>query len=142
MHHFLVGIRNFNTDGCFARDWRLNSDICNCQIQLDIIRQTDNTADFHTLIRLEFISGNCRTATDIGYLDTYTKTFKCLLKLQRSLFQGCGCLLIAAAFSLIKKIQWRKFVFFNLLFYNFKGFIRTGSCILYSSFRSCMMRRG
>ena len=87
MDHFFVGIRNFNTYSGLAWDRSFNSNICYCQIQLDIIRKADDTADLHTLVRLEFISGNSRTAADIGYLDTDTKTFKCLLKLQCRLFQ-------------------------------------------------------
>ena len=78
-------IRHFNANGRFPRDRRFDSYIRHCQVQLNIIRQTDDLANLHSLLRLEFISGHARAAAHIRNLNLYPKAFQ-------SGFQFCRCL--------------------------------------------------
>ena len=56
---FLIG--DFDTDDITTRNRCFNSNICSCQVHLNIICQIHDTGNLHTNRRFEFISGYCRT---------------------------------------------------------------------------------
>ena len=65
-NHNIFFVRNFNSYRCFSRNRRLDTDIRSCQIEFDIVGQSDNLAHLHTHFRLNFISCHCRSAADVG----------------------------------------------------------------------------
>ena len=69
-------IWNFDANGCLARNRCFDSYIRYCQIQLNIIRQADDLADLHALLRLKFITGNARTTAHIRDLHLHPKAFQ------------------------------------------------------------------
>ena len=70
-----------DTYSCFTRDRSFDTDIRRGKIQLDIICQPDNLADFYSLFRLQLIPGHRRTTACIGDMNPYSKVLKCLLQL-------------------------------------------------------------
>src|SRR5699024_809019 len=112
---FLIG--NFDTHRGLARYRRFDTDIGSRQIQLDIIRQIDDAADFHAHFRLQFIPGNRRTAAYVGHSDVHAEIMKCFLKFLRGFPKmRVGISLTLSAPSL-QELQRREIVFpLRLLF--------------------------
>ena len=81
----VCGIGDFDSDGGFAGNGCLNTDIRCCQVQFDIIGQADNFADFNALFRLQLITRNGRTAAHIGHCHIDPEIVQCLLQ-----FFGCA----------------------------------------------------
>ena len=80
---FLIG--NLNPHSSLSRDRRLDTDIRSRQVQFDVVRQSNNTADLNSHFRLKFISGYSRAAAYICHRYIYAEIVQCFLQLLRCL---------------------------------------------------------
>ena len=76
-------VRDLNAYRRLPRDRRFDPQIRHGKVQLDIIRQADDPADFHALVRLQFIPGDRRAAACVGHMYPYAEILKGLFQLLR-----------------------------------------------------------
>ena len=112
---FLIG--DFDTHRGLARNRRLDTDIGSRQIQLDIIRQINDAADFHAHFRLQFISGNRRTAAYVSHSDIHAEIMKGFLEFLRGFPKMCVRIPLTLSAPSLQELQRREIVFpLRLLF--------------------------
>ena len=87
MYDHILFVRHLDTDGRFARDRRLDTDIGGRQIQLDIVCQGENLADLGSLLREHLIPGHRRATADVGDGHPHAETLQRALQLHGRLFE-------------------------------------------------------